>query len=708
MRSSITPEVVSPLVPFFTPQSIGVIGASDNPNKVGYMILQNLLRDGFDGRLYGVNPKATSILGVPCFASLAECGEDVDLVILAVPAGRVIQALEDAVGVKIKGAVVVASGFREDGEDGTELERKLMEFCLRHKVRLLGPNCLGLINTENRMNLSFGPSLPAAGGLSVFSQSGAVLTGMLDCAASLQLGLAKAISVGNKADLSEVDLLKGLAEDEQTKVILGYLEDITTGDRFVRAAEQASENKPVIMLKAGTTEAGMKTAASHTGVLVDHDLAYGAAFKRSGIIRADSFAALFDYGLALSLQPLPAGNRVLIISNAGGPATLAADAVEKAGMRLASIEPRPTIRLLEQTPRGSSSTPSPVYVLGDSSVDKYLLAIRESQENPEVDAILLILAPQTMSHPEDIKQRILALPKGKKPVMLILMGRGGLDRNEHSRWTVPVYGSPEQALAALKVMYEYALWKKRPPRMVTRFRVNKRRVERIITRSQRAGRLSVGEVKGKAALAAYGFKIPQGALAATLEESLEVAEQIGFPVAMKVLSPDIVHKSDLGGVYLNVQNMEQVEDTYNLMMLKIGKRAPRAKIEGIYVERMIRKGLEVIIGMNRDPQFGPMLMFGLGGIFVEVMKDVTFHLAPVTEAEAVTMLKSTRSYAMLEGRRGQGGVDVTAIASGLQRISQLTTDFPQILELDINPFIVGDIGSEPVVADVRMMVAPPR
>jgi acetyltransferase len=279
-------------------------------------------------------------------------------------------------------------------------------------------------------------------------------------------------------------------------------------------------------------------------------------------------------------------------------------------------------------------------------------------------------------------------------------------RQQLSAVGLPDYDSPERAVAALKAMYEYAAWKERPPRMVTRFRVNKRRVERIITRRQRTGRLRIGEVKGKAVLNAYGFRIPKGSLAASPEEAVEIAERIGFPVAMKIVSPDIIRKSDLGGVQLNVSDAEMVEDMYDLMMLKIKKKVPQAKIDGIYVEQMVGKGLEVIIGMSRDPQFGPMLMFGLGGIFVEVMKDVTFHLAPITEVEAIQMLKSTRSYAMLEGRRGHHGVDIGAIASGLQRISQLTTDFPQILELDINPFIVGDVGTDPVVADVHMTLAP--
>ena len=308
----------------------------------------------------------------------------------------------------------------------------------------------------------------------------------------------------------------------------------------------------------------------------------------------------------------------------------------------------------------------------------------------------------------DTAKAIAASIDGTKPVVATFMGGSKLlpARNELAAAGLPDYETPERAVAALKGMREYATWKQRPPRTVTRFKVNRRRVERILARRQRTGRLQLGEVKGKDVLGAYGFQVPEGALASSDEEALEIAERIGFPVAMKIVSPDIIHKSDLGGVFLNVANGEAVEDTYDLMTLKIRKKVPNVRIEGVYVERMVAKGLEVIIGMTRDPQFGPMLMFGLGGIFVEVMKDVTFHLAPITEQEAIQMLKSTRSYAMLQGRRGRDGVDIAAIASGLQRISQLTTDFPQILELDINPFIVGNFGAEPVVADARMTLAP--
>ncbi len=691
----------------FQPRSVAVVGASRTAGKVGHDILANLIRDGFQGTIVPVNPSADELLGLPCFPSLRECGQEVDLVIVAVPRSLVKGVVEECAKVKAKGVIITAAGFRESGPEGLALEQELVEYCRRHDIQLLGPNCLGFINTENQLNASFAGAMPLPGGISIFSQSGALCAAMLDLATGRHLGLAKLVSIGNKADISEVDILSYLAKDEQTKVIVGYLEDISTGNNFVKAAEEAASKKPVVILKSGTTAAGLKAAASHTGVLADADTAYGAAFKRSGVVRADTFEALFDYATALSMQPLPTGDNVLIITNAGGPGTMAADAVENAGMQVAELDSNTASALRDQLPR-AASVGNPIDVLGDADPERYVAAIEAAQSDPAVDAILVILTPQAMTRPAETAQAIAKTIDGSKPLVASFMGGSDVmpGRKELAAAGLPDYESPERAVAAIKGMREYAAWKQRPPRMVTRFRVNRRKVERILARRQRTGRLQLGEVKGKAVLGAYGFRIPSGALASSAEEAREVAERIGYPVAMKIVSPDIVHKSDLGGVHLNVADSEAAEDTYDLMTIKIGKKVPEARIEGVYVEKMATKGLEVIIGMTRDPQFGPMLMFGLGGIFVEVMKDVTFHLAPITEQEAVQMLKSTKSYAMLEGRRGNKGVDISAIASGLQRISQLTTDFSQILELDINPFIVGDFGSDPVVADARMTLAP--
>ena len=526
---------------------------------------------------------------------------------------------------------------------------------------------------------------------------------MLDLAENRRLGLSKLISIGNKADINENDLLSYLADDDDTSVVTGYLENIVSGETFIKTAEETSMKKPVVLLKSGTTEAGLQAAASHTGVLGGTDTAYGAAFKRAGVIRADTFESLFDYATALSMQPLPKGDRVLIITNAGGPGTMAADAVEHSGMRVAVLASNTATALRDKLPEGIS-VGNPVDVLGDAPPGRYREALQAAQHDDSVDAIIIILTPQVMSNPKETARAIADTIDGSKPVLASFMG--GKDvmpgRLELTAAGLPDYESPERAVAALKAMYDYGRWLNRPPRKVTRFRVNRRRVERIITRSRRFNILRLNEVKSKKILQSYGFDVPDGALVTTADEAVEQARRTGFPVAMKIVSPDIVHKSDMGGVKLGLSTAQRVRDGFDLMMMRILQQVPAARIEGIYVEKMVDPGLEVIIGVSRDPQFGPMLMFGLGGIFVEVMKDVTFHMAPITQDEAIRMLQSTRSYDILKGKRGQKGVDIVGIASGLQRISQLTTDFPEIIEVDINPFIIGESGTDPVVADGRM------
>lgn len=690
----------------FAPDSVAVVGASRTPGKVGHDILANLVAGGFPGEIIPVNPAGGTLFERRVFASLAEYHGSIDQVIIAVPGPQVLEVARQAVAKRAGAVIVISAGFRETGAEGSRLQAQLADICRRGGARLLGPNCLGLINTATQLNSSFAGSMPRPGSIAVFSQSGALCTALLDLAENRHIGLSKLISIGNKAELSEIDILMALARDDQTRVIVGYLEDIISGDEFIKAAEEASNRKPVIILKSGTTSAGQKAAASHTGVLSGADTAYGAAFKRSGVCRADTFDALFDYATAFNMQPLPKGDRVLIITNAGGPGTMAADAVEKAGLRVAMLDRNAATALRAQLP-AAASVANPVDVLGDAGPERYVAALQAAQQDAKVDAIIVLLTPQAMTRPRETAHAIIEHLDGSKPVLASFMG--GKDvmpgREELAAGGLPDYESPERAVGVLRAMRDYAVWRDRPPRMITRFPVNRRRVERIITRRQRTGRLQLGEVRAKNILRAYGFHILEGRLATSAAEAVEIARFIGFPVAMKVVSPNIVHKTDLGGVRLDIASGQEVEDTFDLMMLRFAKLAPGAVIEGVYVEKMADPGLEVIVGMARDPQFGPMLMFGLGGIFVEVMKDVTFHIAPITEDEAVQMLKATRSYEMLKGKRGQKEVDIPAIATALQRISQLATDFPQIQELDINPMIVGEIGTEPVVADARMTLS---
>lgn len=690
----------------FYPETVAVIGASRHPGKVGYELVSNLVKSGFKGTILPVNPEATEILGLRCYKRLTEYRGKVDLAIVAVGPKYVKQAVADSITAGVKTVVVITAGFKEVGPEGAAAERELVEMCRAANVRLMGPNCLGVLNTHHHMNATFAPAVPPKGQISVISQSGALCVAILDWAAQEKVGLGKVVSIGNKADLNEVDFIEALAQDKDTNVICAYLESITEGDKFMRVAEEAAALKPVVILKVGVTQAGAKAASSHTGSLAGADMAYWAAFRRAGVVRAENFEALFDYALALSLQPLPKGDRVCFITNAGGPGIMGADAAEEAGLKVVIPAEGTKARLREVLP-AAASVGNPVDVIGDADPERYTKAFEILQAADEIDAIIVLVTPQNMTRPLELAEKLAAAHTRAKPVLCAFLGGAEVEAAKARLMELgfPNYPSPERAVAALRAMCDYAAWRRRPPRVVVRFPVNLRRVDRVITWHIRSGIHQVGEVEAKEILRAYGFRILDGALATTADEAVEIADRIGYPVVLKICSPDIIHKSDFGGVRLNLANAEQVRDAFDLMMIRVQRRSPHANIRGAYVEKMGPRGREVILGMTRDPQFGPLLMFGLGGIFVEVMKDVTFHLAPITQEEAMQMLKGTRSYALLMGARGQAPVDLSAIADALQRISQLATEYPQIKELDINPFVVGPVGTEPYVADARMTLS---
>jgi len=688
------------------PKTVAIVGASRAPGKVGHEIVANLISGKFEGKIAPVNPSADTILGLKCYPDLKSIPDGIDLSIIAVPTPVVKPAIEDSIQAGAKAIVVITAGFKEVGEEGKILEIEIAEICRARGVSLLGPNCLGLLNTHHKMNASFAKHMPMIGGISVISQSGALCTAILDWAAGRHLGLAKLISMGNKADLCENDFLTAFADDDETKVIVGYLESIVSGDAFIRASEYAASKKPVVLFKAGTTQAGVKAASSHTGSLAGADIAYGAAFTRSGVIRADTFEALFDYATAFAMQPLPKGDRVAIITNAGGPGIMAADAAESTGLKVVSLGGGTATALREKLP-AAASVANPIDVLGDADPERYVMAVEAAQADDSVDAIIVILTPQAMTKPAETARAIAKCANNNKPILATFMGGSDVmpGRAELVAHNLPDYTSPERAVAALKAMWTYASWLKRPTRVVTRFPVNRRRAERIIRRHIRTKSYQIGEAYAKEILRAYDFNVPPGEVADSVETAIEVADRIGYPVAMKIVSQDIIHKSDIGGVKLNLLSADAVRDTFDLMMLRIKGRMPEARLDGVYIEKMCKRGREVILGMTRDRQFGPMLMFGLGGIFVEVMKDVTFHIAPITADEALQMLAGTKSYSLLTGVRGQASVDLTAIAESLQRISQLVTDFPEIIEMDINPFMVGEVGSESIAADARITLA---
>lgn len=691
-----------------TPKTVAVVGASTKPGKVGYDILENLIKCGYKGDIIPVNPNATEILGKKCYANVKDAGVKVDFGVIVLPNKVVKQAVTDLLDAGATSITVISAGFKEVGKEGAALEKEIVELVRSRGARMLGPNCLGHINTHAQLNASFSKKVPHPGAISVVSQSGALMCAILDWAVERKVGMSKIFSIGNKGDLCENDFFEALANDDKTNVVLTYLESIADGQKFIKAATDCAKKKPIVVLKSGTSAAGQKATSSHTGSLAGADSAYQTSFRRSGVIRAWTFEQLQDYCMAFALQPLPTGNRVCIVTNAGGPGAMCADAVEHSGLVVATIDPKTAAELKSKLP-AAASVGNPIDVLGDADPERYAIAVEVALTDPSVDAVIVILTPQSMTDAfgtaETIKRHIDA--KGsKKPVLAVFMGGEDVKagRQKLLEVGIPDYTSPDSAVGALKAMVDYSAWRKKGDRVVKRFDVDKARAQKVLDKNRAVGRMQIGEVDAKEIFRAYGFNVPAGELAVDGAKAVEVANKIGYPVVMKVSSADIIHKSDVGGVKINLADAAAVKAAYDTMMTSIKAKQPTAKIDGVYVEKMSAKGTELVLGMARDPQFGPMVMFGLGGIFVEVLKDVTFELAPMTAEEATEMLTRTKSYALLKGVRGQAGVNINAVVEALQRLSQLVTDFPEIKELDINPMIAGGPDTVPAVADGRMTI----
>ena len=692
---------------FFNPKSVAIVGASRQKGKVGYEILTNMIAAGYKGRIYPVNPQTDSIEGLKCYPDLESIGQIPELVIIIVPAKVVPDIMQQCAKIKVKSVIIITAGFKEIGKEGKKLEEQIIQIAKQAGIRVIGPNCLGVIAPANKLNASFGGDLPAEGVIGYISQSGALLASILDMANANGIGFSKLVSIGNKADVNELDVIKAFGEDPDTKVVAGYLENISNGNDFVRHAEKISSRKPILLIKSGGTEAGAKAASSHTGSLAGGEAAYESAFARAGIIRCNSIKQQFDYAQAAAFQPLPAGPAVAVITNAGGPGIMAADAIEGKGLTFAKLTDETVKKLSSKLPPAANLY-NPIDILGDALADRYEFALDVILDDPNVDVILVLLTPQAMTDSTATAQAVVRIANQKpaKSILACFLGAGKVEEGIKilRQGKIPQYDSPESAVTTIKVMTDYVRWRNRPKRVVKLFPVNRRKVENIIQRHIRRGHREIGETDSKAILQAYGFKTPEGSLASTAEQAVSIAEQLGYPVVLKIWSPDILHKSDVGGVKISLNSEQQVRDAFDLMMYRIPKKQPNANILGVLVERMCTSGKEVILGMNRDPHFGPLVMFGMGGIMVEVLKDVSFYLAPLTDEEAKQMLINTKTYQMLKGVRGQEGVDIDSIAEGLQRLSQLVTEFPQIRELDINPYMVGPEGTTPIAVDARMSV----
>ena len=691
---------------FFDPCAVAVVGASADPTKLGHAVLYNVLEHGFTGDVYPINPKADEILGKKAYASVLAVPGPIDLAVIVVPSKAVAGVLEECGQKGVKGVIVITAGFREVGPQGMAMEKELISIVRRYGMRMIGPNCLGIIDTYAPLQASFALGMPMQGGIAFMSQSGALCTSILDMALADDIGFSRFVSLGNKADLNEIDFLQVWGSDPNSKVITAYLEGITDGGRFIEIARQVSKHTPVIAIKSGTTQAGSKAVSSHTGTLAGSERAYEAAFQQAGVLRAGSVQDLFDMAVAFARQPLPATDAVAVVTNAGGPGIMATDALERAGLQLASLAVETQNKLRAGLP-SAASVANPVDVLGDAMADRYALAVNAVADDPNVGAIIVVLTPQIMTQITETAQAVTEVyQRTGKPILTAFMGKQTIGEGEKilRAHGLPNYPVPERAVNALAAMVRQKQWQERPMPQIEHFDVDRDAVAQVFQQVKADGRLAIGDAEARAVQAAYGIPFPKSVLAKTADEAAKAAEEIGFPVVMKITSPDILHKTDIGGVKLNLQSADEVRDTFDLMMYRAQRYQPTAEIWGCLVQQQVKGGKEILLGMNRDPQFGPLLVFGLGGIYVEALKDVTFRVAPIDRRQAREMLSEIRGFPLLRGVRGEPPSDMDAIVDVILRLSQLVTDFPEIVEIDINPLMVFEQGKGALGIDMRLIL----
>jgi len=695
----------------FYPESVAIVGTNKVKGTVPGDIFTNIVGAEINAATYPVSPREKYISGVKAYKYVIDIPDPVDLAVIVFPNTVCHMALEQCGQKGIKSVIIISAGFRETGEKGLQKEQQLIAIAEKYGMSFIGPNCLGIINTDPiiRLNASFARKFPATGNIAFLSQSGALCTAVLDYAQAKNIGFSKFVSFGNKADISEIDLLYYLMDDEKTKVILLYLEEISDGPGLIKAAREvmSKSRKPVLILKSGRTAAGASAAASHTGSLAGSDEICDVAFRQAGIIRCDNIEEMFNIAIAFAYQPIPATNRVAIITNAGGPGVLTTDAAIKAGLQLAMFNDETTKTLKKSLP-AAANIKNPVDVIGDARADRYNAAISAALEDEGVDAVFVILTPQSMTDIELIAEEVVKVSRQyNKPVYTSFMGEADVApgirilQSHH----IPHYILPESMCKSFKAVFEFEQLSLKNEGGETKvYNVKREIVRNLFEEAKQTNKKYIPEYLAVRAVEAYGMPVYPHGLAKTQEEAVALAGEIGFPVVMKVMSEDIIHKFDVGGVITNITSKQEAANAFLKIMKNTTSKQPEAKIDGIFVTKQIEKGTEVILGLKKDPSFGPVIMFGLGGIFVEVFKDVSFRLAPLNKKTALEMIEETNASKLLTGIRGMPRMAIGSIADAIVRLSQLATDFPEITELDINPLIVLEEGKGCYVADTKIII----
>ena len=705
------------LRPFFQPRSVAVIGASRNPTHIGTRILRSLVAAGYKGSLYPVNPHTSSIASLRSYPSAREIPQSPDLAIIAVPSDSVLKVIDDCAFRGIRAVVVITAGFAEIGAAGRDLQQRLVEKVRGYGMRMVGPNCLGLINAHPaiRLNASFSPIFPAAGQIAFSSQSGALGLAVLSLAGQRGLGISNFVSVGNKADVSGNDLLQYWEEDEQTGVILLYLESFGNPRRFARIARRVSRHKPIVAVKAGRTGAGRRAAGSHTAALAASDVAVDALFRQAGVIRADTLDEMFDLAAAFGNQPLPRGRRVAILTNAGGLGILCADTCEANGLQVQELSEATKDRLRQFLP-STASVMNPVDMIASAGANEFRKAVEVLLSAQEIDALIVLYIDVALSEPADlaggIARGIVAGRKdggAEKTVLACVMAGSETAKplavdGEH----VPNYPFPENAARALGKITAYAEWKNQPEAFIPDFEDINPRAARTTCQTALgqagAGWLSAEDTRQ--VLAAFALPLPAGGFCRSANEAAQLAHRIGFPVAVKLASREIVHKTEVNGVRLNLYDETAVQQAFVDIQAQLARDNKLAAMDGVVVQPMISAGVELMAGVTLDPLFGPLVAFGLGGIHVEVLKDVCFRITPLTDRDAHDMVRSIKGYRLLEGYRGHPPADIPAVEELLLRVARMVEEVPEISELDLNPVFAFSPGRGCLIVDARIRVEP--
>ena len=691
---------------FLSPKSIAIIGASDKRGSVGRTITSNIM-NGFKGTVFPISPSRPTVFYKKAYKSVLDVPKPIDLAVIVIKNTIVPDVLEECGKKKIKGAIIITAGFKEVDEEGAKLEQRLKDIAKKYKIQVIGPNCLGVMNLDPKtmMNSTFLKITPKSGQIALISQSGAICAALCEDASAQGIGFSAVVSMGNKAVMSEIDVLNMLANHKQTKVIVMYLEDMGNGQEFLKVCKNITRKfkKPVLVLKSGRSPEGAKAAMSHTGALMGSDEIYEALLKQSGAIRVDTMEELFDYAVAFAKQPLPTKGGLVIVSNAGGPAIISTDACSKNGIKMAKIE---NIRSKIDSvipPWGSSR--NPVDIVGDADFNRFNNVLERVLAHPNVGSVITMCTPSGTLDYDKLAEVIVAMSKKYKKTMLAsLMGldEGITNREILAKGGIPYYTYAEGAIRTLTAMLRFSNWISSTPGKIAKFKVNKTAVKKIFDKVKKEGRPNLLEEEGQEVLRAYGFPLPKSSLAKTDNDAVKSAKKIGYPVVMKIASPQIIHKSDAGGVKVNLKNDQDLKSAFKEIVANAKKYNKKAVIKGVLIVEMVKGGKEMIIGSKLEPGMGPVIMLGMGGIYVEVLKDVTFKLAPITDKEADDMISSIKMKKILEGVRGEKPSDKSKLSECIQKLSQLVTDFSEIKELDMNPVLVMEKGKGCKILDVRI------